>query len=238
MLKALLLTAVLFAALPARADSDVVLPAIADVTGVAASDVLNVRAEPNADSVVLSELAPTATGIEIVGFDPSGAWARVSAGEASGWVSGRFLRLRTDTWQPGALPDTLVCVGTEPFWSLRRTAQGAELSTPENRRALDLRVVLDRGIAQEPTRALIAGDADELRVWERALNGLLDVGLIREKSFAVAERLAALRIPFAFVTGYGADARLPAAFASKPRLAKPYSTDALQALLLEAFTRC
>jgi CheY-like chemotaxis protein len=67
---------------------------------------------------------------------------------------------------------------------------------------------------------------------------LLDVGLIREKSFAVAERLAALRIPFAFVTGYGADARLPAAFASKPRLAKPYSTDALQALLLEAFTRC
>jgi CheY-like chemotaxis protein len=64
---------------------------------------------------------------------------------------------------------------------------------------------------------------------------LLDVGLIREKSFAVAERLAALQIPFAFVTGYGADARLPVAFASKPRLAKPYSTDALQALLLDGF---
>jgi CheY-like chemotaxis protein len=60
---------------------------------------------------------------------------------------------------------------------------------------------------------------------------LLDVGLIREKSFAVAERLEALKIPFAFVTGYGADARLPAAFANKPRLAKPYSTDALRALL-------
>ena len=60
---------------------------------------------------------------------------------------------------------------------------------------------------------------------------LLDVSLIREKSFAVAERLEALKIPFAFVTGYGADARLPAAFAAKPRLPKPYSTDALQALL-------
>ena len=60
---------------------------------------------------------------------------------------------------------------------------------------------------------------------------LLDVGLIREKSFAVAERLEALKIPFAFVTGYGADARLPAAFANKPRLLKPYSTDALKALL-------
>ena len=60
---------------------------------------------------------------------------------------------------------------------------------------------------------------------------LLDVNLIREKSFAVAERLEALKIPFAFVTGYGADAALPAAFAAKPRLRKPCSTDALQALL-------
>ena len=39
---------------------------------------------------------------------------------------------------------------------------------------------------------------------------LLDVSLIREKSFAVAERLEALKIPFAFVTGYGADTLLPA----------------------------
>ena len=37
---------------------------------------------------------------------------------------------------------------------------------------------------------------------------LLDVSLIHEKSFAVAERLEALKIPFAFVTGYGADVRL------------------------------
>ena len=60
---------------------------------------------------------------------------------------------------------------------------------------------------------------------------LLDVSLIREKSFAVAERLDALKIPFAFVTGYGADTQLPAAFASKLRLPKPYPTDALRALL-------
>lgn len=60
---------------------------------------------------------------------------------------------------------------------------------------------------------------------------LLDVSLIREKSFAVAERLDALKIPFAFVTGYGTDARLPAEFAGKPRLAKPYSSEALRTLL-------
>jgi CheY-like chemotaxis protein len=60
---------------------------------------------------------------------------------------------------------------------------------------------------------------------------LLDVGLTREKSFAIAERLVALAIPFAFITGYGADVRLPAVFADRPRLPKPYSTDALKALL-------
>ena len=66
---------------------------------------------------------------------------------------------------------------------------------------------------------------------------LLDVSLNREKSFAVADRLEALKIPFAFVTGYGADTALPAAFAAKPRLPKPYSTDALRALLMSGYVR-
>jgi DNA-binding NtrC family response regulator len=60
---------------------------------------------------------------------------------------------------------------------------------------------------------------------------LLDVGLVREKSFAVAERLDELQIPFAFVTGYGADVRLPAAFAHTPRLPKPCAADALAAVV-------
>jgi CheY-like chemotaxis protein len=60
---------------------------------------------------------------------------------------------------------------------------------------------------------------------------LLDVGLVREKSFAVAERLKALQIPFVFVTGYGAEVRLPATFADRPRLPKPCSREALQAAL-------
>ena len=67
---------------------------------------------------------------------------------------------------------------------------------------------------------------------------LLDVSLIREKSFAVAERLDTLKIPYAFVTGYGVDARLPAAFAGKPRLAKPYSSEALLDLLKRSDVRC
>jgi CheY-like chemotaxis protein len=59
---------------------------------------------------------------------------------------------------------------------------------------------------------------------------LLDVGLAREKSFDVAERLAKLNIPFAFVTGYGAD-RVEAPFADRLRLPKPCSSEALLAVL-------
>jgi hypothetical protein len=45
-----------------------------------------------------------------------------------------------------------------------------------------------------------------------------------------------LKIPFVFVTGYGAGGVIrgfPAAFANKPRLAKPCSTEALKAVLLK-----
>jgi CheY-like chemotaxis protein len=64
---------------------------------------------------------------------------------------------------------------------------------------------------------------------------LLDVGLVREQSFAVAERLVALGIPFAFVTGYGAD-RVAPEFADRPRLPKPCSTSALAAVLKQRRT--
>jgi CheY-like chemotaxis protein len=66
---------------------------------------------------------------------------------------------------------------------------------------------------------------------------LLDVGLIREKTFAIAERLDALKIPYVFVTGYGTDVRLPAALADKPRLPKPCSSEALEAALKRPFAK-
>ena len=60
---------------------------------------------------------------------------------------------------------------------------------------------------------------------------LLDIGLGSENSLAVAERLEVLGIPFAFVTGYGVDAAIAAPFAQKPRLPKPFTTDAIEAAL-------
>jgi DNA-binding NtrC family response regulator len=79
----------------------------------------------------------------------------------------------------------------------------------------------------------VASVAKALEMIERKVPefALLDVGLVREKSFAIAERLDTLGIPFAFVTGYGTDVGLPKAFARRPRLPKPCSSDALRALL-------
>lgn len=70
-----------------------------------------------------------------------------------------------------------------------------------------------------------------MMIGERAPDfALLDVGLVREKSFEVAEKLAELGIPFAFVTGYGRD-QVNAAFADCPRLPKPCKSEALLAVL-------
>lgn len=66
---------------------------------------------------------------------------------------------------------------------------------------------------------------------------LLDIGLVRENSFAVAERLDALGVPFAFVSGYGTEAAVAAAFAQTPRLPKPCTADALAAALKGAAAR-
>jgi len=69
-------------------------------------------------------------------------------------------------------------------------------------------------------------------ITERAPDfALLDVGLIRENSFAIAERLEALKIPYVFVTGYGPDAMIPGPLTGKARLSKPCSSAALQAVL-------
>jgi len=50
---------------------------------------------------------------------------------------------------------------------------------------------------------------------------LLDVGLVHEKSFAVAERLDALKVPFVFVPGYGNAGAFPARFAGRAEAAEP-----------------
>jgi CheY-like chemotaxis protein len=91
-------------------------------------------------------------------------------------------------------------------------------------------MILGFGVGTVRTAASVIKALDMIDV--RAPDfALLDVGLVREKSFAIAERLDALKIPFVFVTGYGAKESFPAAFAHRPRLNKPCSPDALEAVL-------
>ncbi len=100
-------------ALPLRAE---VLPALHDVTGVAADDVLNIRAAPDAAAEVIGTLTPDETAVEVISVTEG--WALVNTGEGSGYASMRFLT-RQDGPDWNALQTPLTCVGTEPFWSLK-----------------------------------------------------------------------------------------------------------------------
>ena len=96
--------------------------------------------------------------------------------------------------------------------------------------ALDVEdTLLGSGVPAVRSAATVATALD--MITSRAPDfALLNVGLIREKSFAVAECLAGLKIPFAFITGYDED-KVPAAFADRPMLPKPYSIEALLSVL-------
>ena len=96
------------------------LPAIYDVSGVAANDTLNVRSGPSTDHAVIAKLPPDAAGLEVVDSDKTGEWGLINTGEASGWVALRYMAR-----QPGqpatGLARNLACSGTEPFWSFSLT---------------------------------------------------------------------------------------------------------------------
>lgn len=109
-------------------------PAAYQVLGVAADDVLNIRAEPLATSPVIGALGPYDTHVEVLGLSEDGKWGLVALPENAGWVSMRFLAA-TPPDDPALIPRPFTCVGTEPFWSLALHDRGdAEWSTPDTPR--------------------------------------------------------------------------------------------------------
>lgn len=142
---------------PALATPEYILPTLFDVTGVAANDRLNIRERPETKAAVIGTLAPDAKGVEVVA--ERNGWALVNTAERAGWVNARYLAYRTDVWAKGALPPTLSCSGTEPFWSLRQVGARLVYETPEGSRAMERRTVLDNGAFRGPARSVIAGDA-------------------------------------------------------------------------------
>jgi uncharacterized membrane protein len=119
-------------AVPALATQDG-WPALHDVAGVAANDVLNIRERPDASSPVVGQLAPDAT-VEVIRPDDRQTWGLVNAGERTGWVSLRYLERRPGQWD-GAFPEVAACFGTEPFWNLKRADDEITFSTPDSSQA-------------------------------------------------------------------------------------------------------
>lgn len=143
---------------PAFATQEYILPTLFDVSGVASDDVLNIRAEPNAKAAIIGTLAPDAQRIEVV--EERRGWARVNTGEASGWVSARYLAYRVDVWEPGELPPAFRCLGTEPFWDAKVEGGELVLRRPEDQAGdrQAVQAVLDRGVFRDPSRVVVARD--------------------------------------------------------------------------------
>ena len=100
--------------------ADPMFPVLYDVSGVAADDRLNLRADPSADAARVGDLAPDAVGVEAVAIDDTGRWLLIGQGEISGWAAVRYLR--PHPIDPSLhLTRRLSCGGTEPFWNLAVT---------------------------------------------------------------------------------------------------------------------
>lgn len=109
-------------------------PAAYRVAGVAADDVLNIRAEPSGSAAKVGEIGAHGFNIEVLGLSEDGKWGMVPLPEGSGWVAMRFLQ-PTPPADPRLVPRPLTCSGTEPFWTLGLYPKGAEWMTPESPRA-------------------------------------------------------------------------------------------------------
>lgn len=96
-------------------------PALFDVTGVAAGDVLNLRQGPTSHHPVIGTLGPLQKGVEVIRVE--NGWGRVGYGETMGWASMRYLQAQPVD-QSESLPRPIFCSGTEPFWSLNIDQEG------------------------------------------------------------------------------------------------------------------
>ncbi|WP_299302549.1 SH3 domain-containing protein [uncultured Litoreibacter sp.] len=100
------------------------VPVLAQVTGVAANDTLNVRAGPSGSDAIIGELKPSEK-VELVEISPDGGWARLLWKEGNGWVSRRFVSDIQRKRLASGLPADLSCIGNEPFWSLNINANSS-----------------------------------------------------------------------------------------------------------------
>ena len=114
---------------PALATDDA-WPALYDVEGVAADDVLNIRSAPDAGAPKIGTIQHDADNIEVIATNVAGTWGLVNTGEGSGWVSLAFLT-RQSGQRAGLVPDVRQCFGTEPFWNIKIDPPRAAFSSQD-----------------------------------------------------------------------------------------------------------
>ncbi|AUM74921.1 peptide-binding protein [Paracoccus jeotgali] len=197
MMRALVLMLALTAG-PALATPEYVLPTLFDVADVAADDVLNIRSQPNASAEIVGSLPPDATEVEITALDPSGRWGQVNTGERAGWVAMRFLQYRTDVWAEDRVPATLICSGTEPFWSF--TIEGDRLAwrAPDAQRDWPGVQIRGTGWARDPHRGLFARDGQSVLAAtitpKQCSDGMSDMAFGLEATVLVQDGAAPLQM--------------------------------------------
>ena len=99
--------------------------------------------------------------------------------------------------------------------------------------ALDAEDILKRlGAAHVATGATVEGALDTIRAARPSL-AVLDINLGDQTSYAVADRLRELRVPYLFATGYGEQADLPPDHRGRRVLQKPYTLENVARALAE-----
>ncbi len=102
--------------------------------------------------------------------------------------------------------------------------------------ALDIERILEATATREIVTVSRNRDALTKLQSERFDVALLDLKLNGDNSLPVAERLAALAVPFIFITGASAQA-VPAGFRAVPVVIKPFDGDTLLGALQKAIGR-
>lgn len=91
--------------------------------------------------------------------------------------------------------------------------------------ALDAEDIAGRLGAETVTTAATVQGALESIEASRPTVAMLDINLGDRNSYPVADRLAELKVPFLFATGYGEQANLPTEHRGRPVIQKPYTLE-------------
>lgn len=91
--------------------------------------------------------------------------------------------------------------------------------------ALDAEDIVTRLGAENVTTAATVDGALDAIAHSRPAVAMLDINLGDRNSFAIADRLLELSIPFLFATGYGEQAKLPESHRERIVVQKPYTIE-------------